>query len=84
MATGRKLGRIGVPGLKKPVQSLAISPDGRTLADSRVGLWDLETGRLIALESGEATAESAVAFSPVESILAIDATSRQPSGCGMS
>jgi WD40 repeat protein len=69
--TGRKLGRIGVPGLKKPAPSLAVSLDGRTLADSRVGLWDLKTGELITLKSGEATAESAVAFSPVESVLAM-------------
>ena len=53
VATGRKLGRIGVPGLKKPAQSLAVSLDGLTLADSRVGLWDLKTGELITLASGE-------------------------------
>jgi WD40 repeat protein len=71
VATGRKLGQIGVPGLKKPAQSLAVSLDGLTLADSRVGLWDLKTGELITLKSGEATAESAVAFSPVGSVLAM-------------
>jgi WD40 repeat protein len=36
-----------------------------------VGLWDLKTGELITLGSGGATAESAVAFSPVESVLAM-------------
>src|SRR5262249_8632606 len=71
VATGRKLDRIGVPGLKKPAPSLAVSLDGLTLADSRVGRWDLKTGELITLKSGEATAESAVAFSPVGSVLAM-------------
>jgi WD40 repeat protein len=70
VATGRKLGRIGVPGLKWPARSLAVSFDGRTLADSRVGLWDLKTGELITLASGDAEAGYAVAFSPVGSVLA--------------
>jgi serine/threonine protein kinase/WD40 repeat protein len=41
VATGRQLTQLGVPGSRKPVYGLAISPDGLTLADSRVGLWDL-------------------------------------------
>jgi eukaryotic-like serine/threonine-protein kinase len=69
VATGRQLAGLGVPKVRKPVQCLAISPDGRTLADSRVGLWDLETGRLLELQSEEGFSSS-VAFSPVEAIVA--------------
>jgi WD40 repeat protein/serine/threonine protein kinase len=68
-ATGQQLGQIGTPEVTKPVQCLAISLDGRTLADSRVGLWDLETGRPLELHSEE-PAYGAVAFSPVEPIVA--------------
>jgi len=68
--TGRRLGPIGVPDVRKPVGSLAISSDGRILADSRVGLWDVETGRLRELESASEYSSS-VAFSPVESIVAM-------------
>jgi WD40 repeat protein len=67
--TGRRLGPIGPPDFRKPVQRIAISFDGRTLADSRVGLWDLGSGRLRELESAEGT--SSVAFSPVEPIVAM-------------
>ena len=55
MATGRQLAPLGAPEVNTPVYGgLAISPDGRTLADPRVGLWDLETGRLLELLSEEA------------------------------
>src|SRR5262249_30577764 len=40
-ATGRPLGEIGTQDGTKPVGSLAVSHDGRILADPRVGLWDL-------------------------------------------
>src|SRR5262249_28710168 len=60
VATGRPVATLGIPEVNRPVGSLAISPDGRTLADSRVALWDLETGRLLELHS-EA---SSIAFSP--------------------
>jgi WD40 repeat protein len=70
VAKGRPLAPLGVPGLTKPFHSLAISPDGRTLADPRVGLLDLKTGRLLELAS-EKTDTCSVAFSPVEAIVAI-------------
>ena len=46
----------GPGGHEAGPDGLAISPDGRTLADPRVGLWDLETGRLLELHSEEAAA----------------------------
>ena len=70
VASGRPLGELKTHGITKPVGSLAISHDGRTLADPRVGLWDLETGRLLELKSEEYES-SAVAFSPVEAIVAM-------------
>src|SRR5262249_15435790 len=45
VATGRQLAPLGEPAVTMPVRCLAIAPGGRTLADTRVGLWDLETGR---------------------------------------
>ena len=76
MSTGRQLAQLGALDIRRPVQGLAISPDGRTLADPRVGLWDLETARLLELESEESNSSSvafstAVAFSPVEAIVAM-------------
>jgi WD40 repeat protein/serine/threonine protein kinase len=68
-ATGRRLAQLKDPAVATPARCLAISHDGRTLADPRVGLWDLETGRRFALHSEEAPAWRA-AFSPVEPILA--------------
>jgi WD40 repeat protein/serine/threonine protein kinase len=70
VATGRQLDLLGVPQVRKPVESLAISRDGRTLGDPRAGLWDLGTRRLLELPSEEGLF-SAVAFSPVEAIVAI-------------
>jgi WD40 repeat protein/serine/threonine protein kinase len=70
MSTGRPLVELEAPGVKEPVEGLAISPDGRTLADSRVGLWDLKTARLVELGS-EHTDGSVVAFSPVDPIVAM-------------
>jgi WD40 repeat protein len=71
VATGGPLAPLGVPEVMQPVGRLAISADGRTLADSRVGLWDLETGRPLELHSKEA-ADGLVAFSPIEPILATE------------
>jgi WD40 repeat protein len=70
VATGRRLDELGVPEVNRPVSSLAISHDGRTLADPRVGLWDMKTARLLKIESEESTSSS-VAFSPVEAIVAM-------------
>jgi WD40 repeat protein len=75
VATGRQLAQLGVVDVRKPVQCLAISPDGRTLADPRVGLWDLKTARLLKIES-EDSSSSSVAFSPVEPIVAMAQPSR--------
>jgi WD40 repeat protein/serine/threonine protein kinase len=69
VATGRQLAQLGGPELKKSVLHLAISRDGKTLADDRMGLWDLETNRLLELLPEEAAATQ-VAFSPTEAILA--------------
>jgi eukaryotic-like serine/threonine-protein kinase len=69
VATGRPLAPLGIPEVNTPVYHLTISPDGRTLADPRVGVWELETGRPLELPSQEADT-SAVAFSPVDAILA--------------
>jgi WD40 repeat protein/serine/threonine protein kinase len=69
VTTGRQLGQLGVPEARRPVYGLAISPDGRTLADTRVGLWDLETRRPLELRYDEHL-PTAVAFSPVEAIVA--------------
>jgi WD40 repeat protein len=71
VATGGPLDPLGNPEVNSPVGGLAISPDGRTLADPRMGLWDLETGRLLQLESFEMpTSTVRVAFSPVAAIVA--------------
>jgi WD40 repeat protein len=67
--TGRQLGQLGVPEARGPVSGLAISRDGVTLADARVGLWDLKTGRPLELPS-EVAAVGAVAFSPFDTIVA--------------
>jgi WD40 repeat protein len=69
-ATGRPLGEIGTQDVTKPVESLAVSHDGRILADPRVGLWDLGRARLMHSESGN-TEGAIPAFSPVEAILAM-------------
>jgi WD40 repeat protein len=72
VTTGRLLAQLGNPEVNKPVYGLAISQDGRTLADPRVGLWDLETGRVFGLESIETPSLSGpAAFSPVAATVAI-------------
>jgi WD40 repeat protein len=70
VASGRPLGELKTHGITKPVGLRAISHDGRTLADPRVGLLDLKTGRLLELAS-EKTDAGPAAFSPVEAIVAI-------------
>jgi WD40 repeat protein len=70
VSNGQPLAELDVPAARKPVESIAIFLDGRTLADARGNLWDLRTARRLELESGEADT-SAVAFSPVEPILAM-------------
>jgi WD40 repeat protein len=70
VATGGPLAKPGIPGVNRPVGSFAISPDGRTLADPRMRLWDLETGRLRE-HSSEKTDTWSVAISSVEAIVAI-------------
>jgi WD40 repeat protein len=70
VATGRQLAPLGVPEDNRPVSNFAISPDGRTLAGSRAGLWDLKTAQLLKIVSEENTTLS-VAFSPVEAIVAM-------------
>jgi WD40 repeat protein/serine/threonine protein kinase len=90
-ATGRPLAQLGIPEVSGPVSGIAISRDGRTLADPRLGLWDLETGRLLQLESFETSSKlilmAPVAFSPVAAIVAMgypdtirlwDAATRKP------
>jgi WD40 repeat protein len=72
VATGRPLAPLGIPEVNHPVNGLAISGDGRTLADPRIGLCDLETGRLLKLESFETQSWTAtVAFTPRAAIVAM-------------
>jgi WD40 repeat protein len=78
VASGRPLGELKADGITKPVRSHAISRDGRTLADPRLGLWDLETARILEIQEeisgSELLISSAVAFSPVEAIVAMART----------
>jgi WD40 repeat protein len=63
--TGKHLRAIDIPNLGKWVGSLALSPDGNTLAvsnGSEVILWDLDRNR--ALRSISAAAARSLCFSP--------------------
>jgi eukaryotic-like serine/threonine-protein kinase len=72
VATGRPLAPLGNPEVNDPVTGLTVSPDGRTLAAPQMGLWDLETGRLLELESFETPSLTVpVACSPVAAIVAM-------------
>lgn len=50
------------------VNSVAISPDGQTVAsgseDQTINLWDLRTGELLSILTGHSDAVKSVAFSP--------------------
>src|SRR5262249_28744223 len=72
VAKGRPLAPLGNPEVNNPVSGLAISHDGRTLAVPPIGLWALESGRLLELESFETPSLTVpVAFSPVAAIVAM-------------
>ncbi|MDF0551889.1 S-layer homology domain-containing protein [Kamptonema sp. UHCC 0994] len=61
-----KLVRI-LPGSKNPIFSVAISPDGKTLAASgkqEIKLWNLETGEILNTLSGHEGNVWSVAISP--------------------
>ena len=70
VATGRPLAPLEAPEVRMPVRILAISADGRTLADGRGGFWDLETGRLLELVPQASDGTTVVAFSPMGGSLA--------------
>ena len=59
---------------KSSVNSVAISPDGKTLAsgsdDKSIHLWNIETGQAISTLSGHSQSVKSVAFNPDGTILA--------------
>jgi WD40 repeat protein len=65
-ATGKEL--YPRPGHTAPLNAVAVSPDGRTLAsageDRAVKLWDLAAGRVLHTLSAHADAVSGLAFGP--------------------
>jgi WD40 repeat protein len=67
--------------IKQTVPSLALTPDGRTVAapyDNRLGLFDLATGRALASLSGPARTNSmSVAISPDGKVAAAGFTTRE-------
>jgi WD40 repeat protein len=69
VATGRQLGQFAIPQAVGDIYGLDISRDGRTLAVAGVGLWDLETHRLVELPPQSAPL-NCLSFSPAGKILA--------------
>jgi WD40 repeat protein/serine/threonine protein kinase len=69
VATGRQLAEFAIPQAVGDIYGLAISRDGRTLAVAGVGLWDLETHRLVELPP-QSAALNCLSFSPKGEILA--------------
>lgn len=64
---------LGAVLYEYPVLSLAVSPDGKTLAsggeDRTVRLWDVGSGRELARWVAHESAVTARAFSPVGEVL---------------
>ena len=61
-------------GHTEEVNSIAFSPDGKTLAsaskDTTIRLWDIQTGKLMTTFTGDGKEDSSVAFSPDGKMLA--------------
>ncbi len=61
-------------GHTEEVNSIAFSPDGKTLAsaskDTTIRLWDIQTGKLRTTFTGDGKEDSSVAFSPDGKMLA--------------
>ncbi len=61
-------------GHTEEVNSIAFSPDGKTLAsaskDNTIRLWDIQTGKNLMTFTGDGKEDSSVAFSPDGKILA--------------
>jgi WD40 repeat protein len=77
LAEGRLVRRF--PGHSNSVQSLAFSPDGKTLAsaghDARAKLWDVATGKRLLQIRGADSSGKTVAFSPDGKALLVAGTS---------
>jgi WD40 repeat protein len=69
VATGGQLAQFAVPQAVGNIYGLGISPDGRTLSVCGVGLWELETHRLVELPP-QSAALNRLSFSPNGKILA--------------